>query len=199
MAEEEVKTSGEEVKTSGGMNIILILVVFLLFLVLVVAGGIAYMLMSSDDSEMMNEQKSAKMMDNSANMKQNSMSEDSQMMNEQKPMKAKMTRKKNYTNLGVLFPLDKVIVNLQTDGVKKRYLRVEISLEFDNPAMSEEANMKLPVIKDLIISILTSKSMEDVSTFKGKDRIKDEILSELSTVFVDGKVTDIFFTDFVIQ
>ena len=186
MAEEETEEIKQEEKS--GSNVVMILVVVLLIFLLLVVAGISFMLMSSDEekSEKTTNAPASKTVDEfdgSASPRE----------------KTKINRSRDYTKLGTLYPLDRLIVNLQTDGGKKRYLRVEASLEFDNMSMIEEAAKKLPIIKDTIISVLTSKTIEDVTTTRGKDRLKDEILSELSVIFVDGVVTNIFFTDFVIQ
>jgi len=58
---------------------------------------------------------------------------------------------------------------------------------------------KKPLIRDIIIKVLSAKSYEEISTIRGKENLKDEIVTELNKIFTDGRVENIFFTEFVIQ
>ncbi|CRF47642.1 Flagellar biosynthesis protein FliL, partial [Helicobacter heilmannii] len=58
---------------------------------------------------------------------------------------------------------------------------------------------KETAIKDTIIEILSSKSIEEISTLKGKNKLKEEIRNNINSFLIDGYVKNIFFTDFVIQ
>lgn len=54
-------------------------------------------------------------------------------------------------------------------------------------------------MKDIIIDILSSKSIEEIVTTKGKERIKDEILQRVNQILADGVIKNVFFTEFVVQ
>ena len=55
------------------------------------------------------------------------------------------------------------------------------------------------LVRDIIVSTLSSKTYEEVSTQKGKNRLKDEIVDRLNEVLADGHIKNIYFTDFVVQ
>ena len=55
------------------------------------------------------------------------------------------------------------------------------------------------MVQDTIIEILSSKSIEDVATVKGKNRVKDEIVKRINEFLIDGQVSDIFFVEFVVS
>jgi flagellar FliL protein len=58
---------------------------------------------------------------------------------------------------------------------------------------------KKSLIRDIVIRSLSSKTFEEVSTIKGKDRLKDEIVTKINDILADGQIRNIFFTDFVVQ
>lgn len=88
-------------------------------------------------------------------------------------------------------------INLLTQTGKK-VLIVKVSIELDKPETQPEVETKLPIISDTIIEILSSKSVEEVATTKGKNRVKDEIVQRLNELLIDGSIKNIFFTHFLI-
>lgn len=102
-------------------------------------------------------------------------------------------------SIGPLYAIDKpFIVNLMTQN-SRRYLKTSITLELSNDKLQEEVDSKSTIIKDIIIDVLSSKSIEKIVTAKGKEAIKDEMLQRINQVLVDGSVNNIFFTEFVVQ
>ena len=104
----------------------------------------------------------------------------------------------NYMRIGPVYQLDQFIVNLLAQS-GRRYLKTTISLEMTNAELQNEIVAKLPAIRDSINSVLSSKSLEEVSTSRGKEKIKEEIVQRLNEFLVDGKVRNIFFVEYVIQ
>ena len=104
----------------------------------------------------------------------------------------------NYTRVGMIYQLDQFIVNLQTQS-GRRYLKTTIGLEMTTPNLENELNTKRVPIRDTIINILSSKSLEEVSTQRGKDKLKEEIAQRINESLVDGKIRNVFFIDFAVQ
>ncbi|RDU58020.1 flagellar basal body-associated protein FliL [Helicobacter sp. MIT 99-5507] len=104
----------------------------------------------------------------------------------------------NYMRVGSIYQLDQFIVNLLAQS-GRRYLKTTISLEMTNPELQNEIVTKLPAIRDTIIDVLSSKSLEEVSTTRGKEKTKEEIVQRLNEFLVDGKIRNIFFVDYAIQ
>ncbi|WP_104696049.1 flagellar basal body-associated protein FliL [Helicobacter salomonis] len=120
-------------------------------------------------------------------------------MNESPDAGSVMVRSSDYLSLGPLYPLSSAfIVNLISQN-GRRYLKTSISLELNDPKLLEEVKVKETAIKDTIIEILSSKSVEEISTLKGKNKLKEEIRSNINSFLIDGFVKNVFFTDFVIQ
>ncbi|HVN70564.1 MAG TPA: flagellar basal body-associated FliL family protein [Desulfomonilia bacterium] len=99
---------------------------------------------------------------------------------------------------GPLKQLDPFIVNL-SDAQGQRYLKAVMQLEVDNPTVEGEIQSKLPQIRDEILMILSSKSFDDVSTSAGKRMVKREIVSAVNKYITSGQVTQVYFTEFVVQ
>jgi len=100
---------------------------------------------------------------------------------------------------GKLFSFeDPIIVNLA--GTKgQRYLKVSIKFEVTDDAVVEELGTRKPMILDLLISILSSKNIEDVSNTVGRNRLRREIIDKSNAEIISGKVINVYFTEFVIQ
>lgn len=100
--------------------------------------------------------------------------------------------------LGPIFSLDTFIVNLADKG-GNRYLRVTVDLELDNPELEDELNKRLPQVRDSLLMILPTKRFEDISTVQGKTALRDEMLEALNGYLAQGKITNIYFKEFVVQ
>lgn len=103
-----------------------------------------------------------------------------------------------YLRIGPIYQLDQFIVNLLSQG-GRRYLKINIGLEMTTANLENELNVKRAPVRDIIIEILTSKSPEDISTTRGKDKLKEEIVQRLNEILVDGKIRNVFLTDMAIQ
>jgi flagellar FliL protein len=100
--------------------------------------------------------------------------------------------------LGPLFSLDTFIVNLADTG-RSRYLRVTMDLELTFPTDAGKLQKKLPQVRDSILMILPSKQFADIASMEGKMALRDEIIAKINGLFTRNVVTNIFFTEFVVQ
>lgn len=64
---------------------------------------------------------------------------------------------------------------------------------------TEDVQTKLPVINDLIISLISSKKFEDVYTAEGKEMLREEIATQINTMLPDYHISYVYFTEFVVQ
>lgn len=100
--------------------------------------------------------------------------------------------------VGILFPLNTFTVNLMSSG-GQRYLKTQMSLELSNKDLAIELNAKKAVIRDKIIGVLSSKTFQEISTTKGKNRLSQQIINVLNPMLSDGAIQNVFFTQFIIQ
>ena len=105
----------------------------------------------------------------------------------------------NLLSIGPMYPLDQFIINLLASGGGKRYLKTSIALELSIAEMQMELDNKRNVLRDTVITILSSKTFEEVQTAKGKQKLKEELMERLNEFLVDGRIMNIFFTEFVVQ
>ncbi len=116
---------------------------------------------------------------------------------------------------GVMLNMSTKIINLVDPGGRK-YIRVTVVVEFapDNPeylalpaeektTYLTEFNAKLtsrmPIMDDTVITLLSTKTFEDLYTADGKEKLRQEILDQLTSKLPDLKILAVYFTEFVVQ
>ena len=170
MAEEKENQEQEEKKEGGGNKLLLIVIIVLLLVLLIVGGLVAYFLLSGGGEE-----------------------------EQVEPQKVEKKKKvSSMTEIGPIYSLDGFVVNLLSNS-SSRYLKCKIDLELDAPELQEEVDKKLPAIRDLIIRILSSKTVEEIQTSKGKEKLKEEIKRKINEMLTTGEIRNVYFTEFVIQ
>lgn len=182
MAEEEVveEQAEEQPKKSSSMMLVIIIIVLILVILL---GGIAAILMMGGDDETSMQQQTPQSMERSNNSNQQS-----SHSNSNAPI----------TEVGPMFPLDAFTVNLLSES-GRRYLKVEMNLELSGEELGAELENKTAVVRDIIIRLLSSKSLEEISTAKGKEKLKEQIVDQLNMRLRDGHINNVYFTEFVVQ
>jgi flagellar protein FliL len=112
--------------------------------------------------------------------------------------------------------IENLIVNpAGTNGT--RYLSTSIGLEVEKEAAPEggksegegegEGNgaeggrMKqlTPVIRDILIAILSSRTLEELSSIEGKETVRKEILEKVQIALGEIKLSKVYFVDYVLQ
>ncbi len=188
---EEGAPEGGEKKKSG--NMLLIIIISVLFLIIIIGGIITFMMMGSHEEE-----GAAKTTKEASAHGDEKAAEGEAAATEGKHADAGDGHGTTLTEVGVMFPLDLFTVNLLSES-GRRYLKVEMNLELEGEELAIELETKKPVLRDIIIRILSSKSLEEISTAKGKETLKEQIVSELNTRVKDGKIKNVYFVDFVVQ
>lgn len=99
-----------------------------------------------------------------------------------------------------MFPMEAFIVNI-SDGKDMRYLKVKVELESSLPVevMKKEVEPYLARLRDSILVLLTTKTIQDVQDLTGKNKLRDEIMAAANKVVPAAKITAVYFTDFVVQ
>ncbi|MGD9969106.1 MAG: flagellar basal body-associated protein FliL [Sulfuricurvum sp.] len=182
MAEEKKDdTNTEEGGGKKSSKLLLIIIIVVLVLILVIGGVVAFLMMNSGDESTG---------ENAAKPKQEAAA--------QAPKASAGDLDSPSTEVGLMYPLETFTVNLLSES-GRRYLKVEMNLEIEGEELSPELDAKKPVMRDIIIRILSSKSLEEISTIKGKEKLKEQIVNDLNMRLKDGKVKNVYFTDFVVQ
>jgi flagellar FliL protein len=98
----------------------------------------------------------------------------------------------------VFYPMEPYIVNL-IDNEGERYLKVVMQLELSDAPVTEELNLIKPKLRDAILELLSAKTYKEMMDPLGKQRLRDEIIMRANMYTTKGKVSKVYFTEFVIQ
>jgi flagellar FliL protein len=89
-------------------------------------------------------------------------------------------------------------VNLD-ENAGSRYLRVKINLEIENESFEQDFNTRLPVIRDVILLLLSGLTYDSISSPTGKQDLKDQIVERVNTIMRGDVVRRVLFEDFLVQ
>ena len=132
------------------------------------------------------------------------------------------------TGQGIMYKLDTKVVNLADPG-GLRYLQTMIVLEFhpmldtyygagnaeegDHAAGGDHGegaeatatgflatiDARRPVVDDIVMTVLSSKTYNEIATVKGKVALKKELMDKLNEALGYEGIINIYFTEFVVQ
>lgn len=94
--------------------------------------------------------------------------------------------------------LDPFVVNLADDGAQ-RYLKVHMVVEFFGDQPPPAFAIRRPEVRDLVLTLLSSKYVADVRTIEGKQQLRDEVVARINRVLDDDAVKAIYFSEFIVQ
>lgn len=98
----------------------------------------------------------------------------------------------------VFFRIDPLIVN-PADSNGERYLKASVTFEMLDPEVQRELDRRLPQIKNQINNILSSKTISEIQTNKDRENIRREILERVNGVLIKGRLSNVYFEEFVYQ
>ncbi|HHW12403.1 MAG TPA: hypothetical protein GXX33_05315 [Firmicutes bacterium] len=102
------------------------------------------------------------------------------------------------TEVKYLMPLgDEILVNL-ADPLKQKYLRLNFTLVLDTEKTQQEIEKRKAQVRDIVISICRGKTSEELREKEGNTKLRNEIITAINNILPEGKVIDIFFTDFIV-
>jgi len=122
---------------------------------------------------------------------------------------------------GIMVDMSTKIINL-ADTTGRRYIRLTVVLEFvPNPPIviateektSEEATTvidpnttflseietRMPLMDDIVITLLSTKTYENLYTADGKESLRKEIMEAINERLPEYHVISVYFTEFVVQ
>ena len=100
-----------------------------------------------------------------------------------------------------LVTFDPFVVNLADPG-GSRFIRITLSVVVDDEkAASKIADtpVSLKEARSAILELLSEQNSAGLVTPEGKQALKKAIIDRISKIFVDAKVTDVYFAEFVVQ
>lgn len=93
-------------------------------------------------------------------------------------------------------------VNLLPDPDEK-FLQLDLTIEAKDAALADKIKAQMPLMRNRVLMLLTSKKASDIATPEGKTQLSEELLAELKKPMKKGgkplKIKQVLFTSFVIQ
>ena len=99
---------------------------------------------------------------------------------------------------GPIISLEPFIVNL-ADEEDNRYLKVSVGLEVKDEEIQKACEERMPRIKDIMITLFSSKTNDQVRDVKGKIKLRQEIVIRINEILGEGAVKNVFFTEFIVS
>lgn len=99
---------------------------------------------------------------------------------------------------GEFIRIDGMIINpAESDG--KRFLMVDLGLESSSSAALSELERKEIVVRDTILKVLGSRTVQQLVSLEDRTAMKEDILDAVNSVLVRGKIEYLYFTQYVLQ
>lgn len=102
----------------------------------------------------------------------------------------------------IYIAMEPLVVNFERNG-RIGFMQAQIQLMTREPTAQAAVSQHLPVIRNNLLLLLSSKKYEDVASREGKEQLRAEALAEINKVLdqfkVEHKVEDLYFTGFVMQ
>lgn len=96
--------------------------------------------------------------------------------------------------------LKSFVVNLAVaPNAVPKYLKLKVALKLNNPEVGKEIEYRMPEIQNIILILLGSETEEDLSSTGGKLALRNQIQHRINSILTLGRVSSVYFTEFVIQ
>jgi len=99
----------------------------------------------------------------------------------------------------VFFPLEEVIVNLNTGGRQSTFLKIKISLELADAGDISRIETVMPRIMDNFQVYLRGLRIEDLKGAAGMYRLREELLTRVNIAAAPAKINDVLFKEMLVQ
>jgi flagellar FliL protein len=97
-----------------------------------------------------------------------------------------------------LFVVKDLIVNpAGTGGL--RYLLTSVGIEVTNEKAFAEIQSKEVIVNDILINVLSSKTLEELSDVTKRKDLRREIAKKIDEILTQGRVQNVYFSKFIIQ
>jgi len=100
--------------------------------------------------------------------------------------------------VGALVALDPFVANL-ADEDGKRYLKATLQVEFFDASAPKVFDEREAQMRDLLLTLFTSKMFSEIRTPAGKAVLRDEIINRLNRALDADLVKAVYFTEFIVQ
>lgn len=99
---------------------------------------------------------------------------------------------------GGILALEPFIANLADDG-GRRYLKATFQVDFGGKEVPAAMQARLPQTRDLLLTLFTSKTFDEIRTPEGKQQLREEIIARVNQVLDRDLAKAVYFTEFIVQ
>ncbi|MBE0497515.1 MAG: flagellar basal body-associated FliL family protein [Campylobacterales bacterium] len=90
-----------------------------------------------------------------------------------------------------------IVVNLLSEGFRRK-IKVSLTASVASKENAKVVRMSMPIVRDIAITTIASKTIEEVTTRKGKDRLKNEIVEQVNARLGGEYVLFLYLEEFLI-
>ena len=98
----------------------------------------------------------------------------------------------------LVYAIKDIVVNPAGTG-GTRFLSVSFGFEFDSPELTAAMQEREPAVRDALITILSSKTVTQLTDAKEKEIVRYQIKKRLEQLLSTDEITGVYYTDFVLQ
>ena len=105
----------------------------------------------------------------------------------------------NAGTAGAFYELPEMLVNLNTPGRQRNFLKIRVSLELASEQDINRVEVVLPRIVDNFQVYLRELRLEDLQGAAGIYRLREELLSRVNAAVRPAQVRDVLFKEMIVQ
>ena len=95
--------------------------------------------------------------------------------------------------------LPDMLVNLQAETSRPRYLRLRIAVEVEDDKAAAAVKALTPRVLDSFQMFLRSLTVDDVQGSAGMERLKEEMLARVNVAVEPSRIRDVLFKEILVQ
>ncbi|MDP3384361.1 MAG: flagellar basal body-associated FliL family protein [Phenylobacterium sp.] len=99
----------------------------------------------------------------------------------------------------VFYTLPDIVVNMQTAEGKATFLKLKLTLELPDGAVTQQLDPNLPRLQDMFQTFLRELRPEDLSGSQGSYQLRMEILRRVNLVIAPAKVNAVLIEEMIIN
>lgn len=96
------------------------------------------------------------------------------------------------------FSIKPIVVNLRNTKAT-RYLKITLGFQTNSKKVREDLGKLKPELADFIINKLSDLEVTEIDNFAGRTKLKRELQTGINELLEGGSVSNVFFTEFIIQ
>ncbi len=97
-----------------------------------------------------------------------------------------------------MYEINDIVINPAGTG-GSRFLSVSFGFELDSPTEAETFRSREPIIRDALITILSSKTVAQLTDARQKEIIRYQIKKRVADLMKTEQLAGVYYTDFVLQ